>query len=84
MDKLLHSCFDDIHELFEQFNRRVSEARKNSGDIDNEDITFGLFKFAGQNHRFFKALLGKRSNGAINKYFYDYLFAYIKEHLRLL
>ena len=82
-DQLLYSCFEPIHELFEQLNKRVLEARKNSGSIGNTDITLNLFQFAEQNHRFFKALLGKRSNGVFNKHFYDYLFAHMKEHLRL-
>jgi AcrR family transcriptional regulator len=82
-DQLLYSCFDDIHELFEQLNKRVSEARKNSEDINHVDITLSLFRFAGRNHRFFKALLGKRRNGVFNQYFYDYLFAHMHEHLKL-
>lgn len=82
-DELLLSCFDDIRELFEQLNKRVLEARKNSRNIDNADLTLNLFQFAKRNHRFFKALLGKRSNGVFNKHFYDYLFALIHEHLKL-
>lgn len=82
-DQLLYSCFEDIDELFEQLNKRVSEARKNSEGVDDVNLTLNLFQFAERNHRFFKALLGKRSNGVFNKHFYDYLFTHIKEHLKL-
>lgn len=83
-DELLHSCFDDIKAVFEQLNQQFSSSGGVTVDTRAADPILRLFEFAGRNHRFFKALLGKQSNGAFNKYFYDYLFAIIYEHLSLL
>lgn len=82
-DQLLHSILDRLDELFEQHKKQVLEATKNFGKIDMTDISLGpsptlsLFQFVGQNHRFFKAMLGNRGYGIFAKPVYDYVFAHI-------
>ncbi len=39
--------------------------------------TLSLFQFVGQNHRFFKAMLGNRGYGIFAKPVYDYVFAHV-------
>lgn len=82
-DQLLHSILDRLDELFEQHNKRLSDALKNSENADNTDLTLGLsptislFEFVRQNHRFFKAMLGNRGYGIFAKPVYDYVFAHV-------
>ena len=82
-EQLLHSILDRLNELFEQHKKRVLDAAKNVGGVDNVDPThsrsptFSLFQFVGQNHRFFKAMLGNRGYGIFAKPVYDYVFAHV-------
>jgi AcrR family transcriptional regulator len=82
-DQLLHSILDRLDELFEQHKKQVVEATKNVGKIDMTDLSLGpsptlsLFQFVGQNHRFFKAMLGNRGYGIFAKPVYDYVFAHV-------
>lgn len=82
-DQLLHSILDRLDELFEQHEKQVLDATKNVANTDNTDLTLdlsptlSLFQFVGQNHRFFKAMLGKRSYGIFTKPIYDYVFAHV-------
>ncbi len=82
-DQLLHSILDQFDELFEQHQKRLSEVTKNVANAGSLNPasglspTLSLFQFAGQNHRFFKAMLGNRGYGIFGKPVYDYVFAHI-------
>lgn len=82
-EQLLHSILDHLDELFEQHKKHVVEATKNAGSTDRMDLhrdlspTLSLFQFVGQNHRFFKAMLGNRGYGIFAKPVYEYVFAHI-------
>lgn len=82
-DQLLHSILDRLNELFEQHKKRVLDTAKNLGGVDNAhpihslSPTLSLFQFVGQNHRFFKAMLGNRGYGIFAKPVYDYVFAHV-------
>lgn len=82
-EQLLHSILDRLDELFEQHKKQILDAAKNVGNADNRDLTLGLsptlslFQFVGQNHRFFKAMLGNRGYGIFAKPVYDYVFAHV-------
>lgn len=82
-DELLHSILDRLDELFEQHKKQIVAAAKNvsiSGTTDftlGASATFSLFQFVGQNHRFFKAMLGKGAYGIFAKPLYDYVFAHV-------
>src|SRR3990170_2749326 len=72
-DQLLHSILDRLDELFEQHKKRVLDAAKEIRNINDVDLTSGLsptlslFQFVGQNHRFFKTMLGHRGYGIFAK-----------------
>jgi len=82
-DQLLHSILDYLNELFEQHKERVLDVTKKSGNVGHTDAgpvfspTLSLFQFVGQNHRFFKAMLGNRGYGIFAKPIYDYVFDHI-------
>jgi AcrR family transcriptional regulator len=82
-EQLLHSILDRLDELFEQHKKQLLDAIQNIGNADNTDLTFSLsptfslFQFVGQNHRFFKAMLGNRGYGIFAKPVYDYVFAHV-------
>jgi AcrR family transcriptional regulator len=82
-DQLLHSILDRLDELFLQHEKLFVDARQS---ITNADMinptdefspTLSLFQFIGQNHRFFKAMLGNRGYGIFAKPVYDYVFAHV-------
>jgi len=82
-DQLLHSILDRLNELFEQHEKQFLDAKKNFGNADIMNLThefsptLSLFQLVGQNHRFFKAMLGNRGYGIFAKPVYDYVFAHI-------
>lgn len=82
-DQLLHSILDRLDELFEQHEKLFLDAKKNFGNTDVMNLThefsptLSLFQFVGQNHRFFKAMLGNRGYGIFAKPVYDYVFAHV-------
>src|SRR5215203_478965 len=63
-DQLLHSILDRLDELFKQHEKLFLDAKKNIGTADMMNLThqfsptLNLFQFVGQNHRFFKPMLG--------------------------
>lgn len=82
-DQLLHSILDRLDELFSQHEKQLLAATKTVGKADHTDLPLGLsptlnlFQFVGQNHRFFKAMLGNRGYGIFAKPIYDHVFAHI-------
>lgn len=82
-DQLLHSILDRLNELFVQHEKQFLDAKKNLGNADIMNLTnefsptFSLFQFVGQNHRFFKPMLGKHGYGIFAKPVYDYVFAHV-------
>lgn len=82
-DQLLHSILDRLDDLFEQHKKQILDAAKNVGNTENTDLSIGssptinLFQFVGENHRFFKAVLGNRGYGIFAKPVYDYVFAHV-------
>lgn len=82
-DQLLHSILDRLDELFAQHRRQLVDAVKHMGGIPNLDQalhfspTLSLFQFIGQNHRFFRAMLGNQGYGIFAKPVYDYVFAHV-------
>jgi len=82
-DQLLHSILDRLDELFGQHEKQFLDAKKNLGNADIMNLThefsptLSLFQFVGQNHRFFKPMLGNRGYGIFAKPVYDYVFAHV-------
>ncbi|MBI2333134.1 MAG: TetR/AcrR family transcriptional regulator [Chloroflexi bacterium] len=82
-DQLLHSILDRLNELFAQHEKLFLDAKKNFGNVEFMNLThefsptLSLFQFVGQNHRFFKPMLGNRGYGIFAKPVYDYVFAHV-------
>jgi AcrR family transcriptional regulator len=81
-DQLLDSILDRLKELFEQHKKqllgRAENSRKTGVQLARgSSPTLSLFQFAGQNHRFFKAMLGNQGYGLFAKPVYDYVFAHV-------
>ena len=82
-DQLLHSILDRLDELFGQHEKQFLDAKKSFGNADIMNLThefsptLSLFQFVGQNHRFFKPMLGNRGYGIFAKPVYDYVFAHV-------
>ena len=82
-DQLLHSILNRLDELFEQHEKLFLDAKKNFGNTDVMNLphefspTLSLYQFVGQNHRFFKAMLGNRGYGIFAKPVYDYVFTHV-------
>ncbi len=82
-DQLLQSIFERLDELFEQHKKLILDAAKNFGTVDKPDLspslspTLSLFQFVGQNHRFFRAMLGNQGYGIFARRVYDYVFSHV-------
>lgn len=83
-DHLLRSILIRLNEIFEQRNKQLVEGKIKFGDPNTPNQPMKLLLFVEQNSRFFKAMLGKQSNGALSQPVYDYLFAQAHQHLGLL
>lgn len=81
---LLHSCFEDFHNLFENHNTQLSKAKQRSQDLSENDFILDLFRFTARNHRLFKALLGKEGIAMFNHPIYDYLLTFVDEAFKKL
>src|SRR6266508_1641356 len=88
-DQLLHSILARLDELFVQHEKQFLDAKKNFGNADIMNLspefspTLSLFQFIGQNHRFFKAMLGNWGYGIFAKLVYDYVFAHMHEYFKI-
>ena len=82
-DQLLHSILDRLDELFEQHKKQVFDTTDNRRNTDKTNSplslspTLSLFQFVGQNHHFFKAMLGNQGYGIFAKPVYDHVFAHV-------
>ena len=82
-EQLLYSILARLDDLFEQHKNQLFTVAKNMGSADHIDLshnlspTFSIFQFVGQNHRFFKAILGKQGYGIFARPVYDYVFAHV-------
>ena len=82
-DQLLHSILDRLNELFLQHEKQFVDTKQSTTSTDIMNLTDGfsptlsLFQFIGQNHRFFKAMLGNQGYGIFAKPVYDYVFAHV-------
>ena len=78
---LLHSCFEDLTKLFEQYNIDLSGSGKLRGDFLDSGFTQDLFQFIGQNHRLFKAFMGKDSTEMFFHPIYGLIRSYVGQSL---
>src|SRR6266540_3495800 len=88
-DQLLQSIFERLDELFEQHKKLILDAAKNFGTVDKPDLspslspTLSLFQFVGQNHRFFRAMLGNQGHGIFTQPAHADAFARLHETFSL-
>ena len=84
-DKLLHSILDRLDELFEQHRERLLDAAQRYEVADHPNLmaglspVLGLFRFVGENHPFFKAMLGERGYGIFARPVYERVFAHVHD-----
>jgi AcrR family transcriptional regulator len=81
---LLHSCFDDLNQLFEQHNINISSGEKSADFFIKSDFTLNLFRFIKLNHRLIKAILQEDVMSIFNSPIQDYIFTHISETLKAL
>lgn len=75
---LLHSCFEEFHELFENNNSAYS------GDFGKSAFFLNLFRLVEQKQRLCKALLGRDDMAMFFNPVHKYIFSYIDESIRKL
>lgn len=80
--ELLHSCFEDFCDLFEKHNECVSNNGRSSGNSNEPDFILSLFRFVGQNHQLYKAVLGMEGMGLISNPIHQYIFSYINNSVK--
>ena len=82
--ELLHSCFEEFRNLFEQHIIKLSEGKKHPQDFLETDFTLNLLRFVERNRRLFKVLFGKEGSAIFNQQIHDYVLAYVDEALKKL
>jgi AcrR family transcriptional regulator len=82
-DDLLNSILDRLDELFDRHREELLEAARLYELADHPNLmpglspVLGLFRFAGENHPFFKAMLGERGYSIFARPVYDRIFAHV-------
>ncbi len=79
-DDLLFGEFEHFKELFEQSD---AHAPTDSHRLRQEDASPSLafFRHAGEQHRLYKAMVGKSSGETVRKLLYEYISDLMKSHL---
>ena len=79
-DDLLVSEFDRFKELFEQFDA-LSPAKSHPMRSGDYSPSLAFFQHAGEQHKLYKALIGKRGGEKVHKLLYPYISDLMKNHL---
>lgn len=80
-DQLLRSILTLLNEHFEAGIQQMSEGQK-TYEENSDQMPFRVLQFVEQNHRLFKAMLGKAGHSSHPNPLHDYLFAVTREHFR--
>ncbi len=81
-DDLLVSEFEHFKEMFEEFDAR-SPAGKHSLGAGDLAPSLAFFRHAGEQHRLYKAMVGKRGGELVQEYLYRYISDLVKKHLKM-
>lgn len=76
--ELLHSCFKDFIDLFEQYNERANQKH----DPNDAELMVHLLRFVAKNHRLFKVLLGKYGIPMFSLAVQEYALAYFSSMVK--
>lgn len=79
---LLHSCFEDFNILFAQYDTSAPKGKKYTGSLTESDFTLNFLKFVANNHRLFKALLGKDGVAMFIHPVHELVLKYVNETLK--
>ncbi|MBI4789044.1 MAG: TetR/AcrR family transcriptional regulator [Chloroflexi bacterium] len=79
-DDLLAGEFEHFKELFEQFDAQppAEGQRRRSGECS---LSLAFFRHAGEQHRLYKAMVGKSGGETVRKLLYQYISGLMKSHL---
>jgi AcrR family transcriptional regulator len=80
-DQLLRSILTLLNERFEEGIRQVSDKERKFED-NSTHMPLRVLQFVEQNHRLFRALLGKSGQNSQHNPLDDYLFVVTREHFR--
>ena len=80
-DQLFRSMLTLLNERFEEGIKHISEEDKKFED-NTTDMPLKVIQFVQQNHRLFRAMLGKSEHDSRRNPLDDYLFAATREHFK--
>ena len=80
-DDLLVSEFEHLKEMFESFDAEGAAGRRSPGP-GGFAPSLAFFRHAGQQHRLYKALVGKKGGEAVQEYLRQYISDLVDSHLR--
>ncbi len=80
-DDLLVSGFEHLKEMFEFFDVEGAAGRRGSGPGELTP-SLAFFRHAGQQHRLYKALMGRKGGEAVQEYLRQYVSELLGSHLR--
>lgn len=80
-DQLLRSILTLLNDHFEAGIRQMSEGQKTYAE-NSDQMPFRVLQFVEQNHRLFRAMLGKAGHSSPPNPLHDYLYTVTQEHFR--
>jgi AcrR family transcriptional regulator len=79
-DDLLVSEFEHFKSMFEDFDTHIpGDKQKQTTRASSPSLAF--FRHAGDQHRLYKAMVGKQGGEVVQKYLYQYVSDLMKDHL---
>ena len=78
-DDLLVSEFEHFKGMFEDYDAQQSGARPHAARAPSVSLAF--FRHAGEQHRLYKAMVGKQGGEVVQKYLYQYVSDLMTTHL---
>ncbi|MBI5304723.1 MAG: TetR/AcrR family transcriptional regulator [Chloroflexi bacterium] len=79
-DELLFSGFERLRESLEA-RRTLTAPKKGVASAEVFDPSLAFFRHAGEQHRLYKAMVGKKSGEMVLQHLHKYLRGVIREHL---
>lgn len=83
-DDLLMSQFEQLKRMFEEFDTEKPTRPGGKQGVKANEFTPSLafFRHAGEQHRLYKALVGKQGGEVVQKYLYQYVTDLMRDHLK--
>ncbi|HEX7587977.1 MAG TPA: TetR/AcrR family transcriptional regulator [Anaerolineae bacterium] len=81
-DDLLTGEFEHFKKIFQQYDAQPPTDKRRMRSVESSP-SLAFFRHAGEQHRLYKAMVGKRGGEAVRKLLYQYITGLMRRHLEM-